>query len=106
MVQPSDKKTYYISVQAQTMLEEQGAAAYEFEIRATEQDVARLAELFEDQMENEHETAERAVIPGIPYHQDAENDAYDATLKDIYHAIYELGTPETRRHIDSMGILH
>ncbi len=105
MSETAVKKTYYVSVQAQTILEEQGAAAYEFEIEATENDVSRLIELFEDQMEYEHETAERAVVPAIPYHKDTENDRYDATLKEIYRAIYDLGTPDTRSHIKSMGVL-
>ena len=106
MNETAPKKTYYVSVQAQTVLEEQGAAAYEFEIEATEDEVTKLVELFEDQMENEHDTHERAMIPAMPYHYDKENDLYDANLKEIYRAIYEMGTPETRKHIENMGMPH
>jgi hypothetical protein len=100
------KKTYYVSVQAQTVFENQGDSAYEFEIQADEQQISRLVELFENQLENEQDTAQRAIVPGMPYHRDVENDRYDATLKEIYKAIYSMGTEETRKHIQSMGILN
>jgi hypothetical protein len=100
------RKTYYVSVQAQTVFENQGDSSYEFEIQADEKDLTRLVELFENQMENEHDTAQRAIVPGVPYHRDVENDRYDATLKDIYKAIHSMGTEATRKHIQSMGILN
>jgi hypothetical protein len=45
------------------------------------------------------------MTPAIPYHQDVQNDAYDASLRQVYRLIHELGTPETRAHIESMGVL-
>ncbi|MBO8164558.1 MAG: hypothetical protein H0Z34_12665 [Brevibacillus sp.] len=98
-----DKRRYYVSVQAGTILENQGDAAYEFEIEATEDDVKTLRALFEERYENELDTFFRAHIPGVPYHFDTENDQYDESLRKIYSALYQLGTEETKNQIKSMG---
>jgi hypothetical protein len=100
-----EKKTYYVSVQAGTVLENEGDAAFEFEISATPEEVDKLAEMFESAMEADHDAFWRAHTLAIPYHHDDENDTYDDSLKMIYQTIYELGTPETKRHIESMNVL-
>lgn len=100
-----EKSTYYVSVQAGTILQDQGAAAYEFEIEATSKEVDKLQELMEMMRDAEGDTFARAPIPGIPYHLDEANDIYDHSLKDIYKAVYELGTEETRQHIKGIGII-
>lgn len=100
-----EKIKYYVSVQAKSILSEQGAAAYELEILATEREVAQLQELFDYEEEAENATFFRGMAPGVPYHVDDENDAYDDSLVEIYKKIYELGTVETRSHIEGMNIL-
>ena len=99
------KTKYYISVQAGSILEEQGAASYEFEIEATEDEISQLQEMFDDRMDAEDASFMRAPTPAIPYHYDRENDAYDYFNKKIYSMLYDLGTEETKKHIASMGIL-
>jgi hypothetical protein len=101
-----EKTKYYVSVQAQSILSEQGAAAYELVILATDREVAQLQELFDNEEEAENATFFRGMAPGIPYHIDNENDVYDYYLIEIYKKIYELGTPETRSHIEGMNILN
>lgn len=100
-----DKKRYYVSVQANTVLEQQGDAAYEFEIDATDKELMKLQELFENKEDVEDETFLRAPIPAFPYHQDGENDAYDENIRSVYRLLHQLGTAETKQHIDQMGIL-
>jgi len=99
-----EKKTYYVSVQAGTVLPNEGDAAFEFEIQATEEEVEQLIELFNSKRETEEDTFIRAPVPAIPYHQDEENDNYDAVLKQIYDKIYELGTEETKAAIAAMNL--
>jgi hypothetical protein len=99
------KKRYYVSVSAGTVMENQGDAAYELEIEATEQDVLALQELFEQKNATDFDTFFRAHIPAVPYHYDRENDDYDAHLKKIYSLMYRVGTDETREHIKSMGLI-
>lgn len=100
-----DKKTYYVSVQAETIMENQGDSAYEFEIKATDREIGLLQEMFEMKEDTDNLSAIRAHIPYVQYHDDPENDSYDEWLQAIYRKLYELGTPETKQHIESMGIL-
>ncbi|TDF92803.1 hypothetical protein [Paenibacillus piri] len=99
-----DKRTYYISVQARTIMVNQGDAAYEFEIEATQEDIDKLQDLFEMMNEYDEGTFIRSHVPGVPYHHDSDNDAYDDTLKEIYSMIGRLGTKETSDHIAKMDI--
>lgn len=101
-----EKKTYYVSVQAGTALENQGGAAFEFEIEATPQEIDALQQLFEELDDAANDTFVRGMIPGIPYHQDPENQFYDDALQNVYRLLHELGKPETRAHIEQMGVLN
>ncbi|MEX1028834.1 MAG: hypothetical protein WDZ91_02170 [Paenibacillaceae bacterium] len=101
-----EKIKYYVSVQAHSILADQGAAAYELVILATDREVAQLQELFDNEGNTEDATFVRGMTPGIPYHMDDVNDTYDYYMIEIYKKIYELGTTETRSHIESMNILN
>ncbi len=100
-----EKKKYYVSVQAESILEDQAAAAYELEIEATEKEVSQLQELFDKKGTEDNYSYLRAHLPTFSYHQDKENDAFDYYLKEIYQKLYDLGTEETKRHIEGMGVL-
>lgn len=100
------KKTYYISVQADSILLNKGDAAFEFEIEATEKEVVELQELFDGKEQSDNYAFGRAHVPWKPYHEDESNDVYDKYLLEIYRTIHRLGTPETKRHIERMNILH
>jgi formiminotetrahydrofolate cyclodeaminase len=100
-----NKKRYYVSVQSDTVMHNQGDAAYEFEIDATEEEIARLQELFEDKSDDDNRAFLRAHAVAIPYHIDRENDDYDRDLTEIYRMLHKLGTEETKRHIARMGVL-
>jgi len=100
-----DKRTYYVSVGAGQVLEDKEAAAYELEIRATEEEAGRLRELF-----GELSSADEAAMFHFPRQLttkslDEMNRQYDRKLQEIYQWIHRLGTEETKRHIESMRIL-
>lgn len=100
-----ERKTYYVSVQAGSVLEDPEAAAFELEISANEEELNRLQELFEE-LSSEDE-AEMAHFTSHPYGTtpvERINSAYDGFIEGIYKLLYELGTPETKRHIASMGL--
>jgi hypothetical protein len=99
-----DKRRYYVSVQAGTVLAGQGDSGYEFEIDATVEQVDQLQRQFEQLSERSEAAMFRATAVTIPYHHDAENHAYDDSLIDIYKALHKLGTEETKRHIEKMGV--
>lgn len=101
-----DKKTYYISVQAGSILENKGDAVFEFEIQATEEEISRLQELFDGKEEADNYAYGRSYVPWMEYHNDRPNDVYDFYLKEVYGLIHSLGTSDTKRHIESMNVLN
>jgi hypothetical protein len=101
----SDRKTYYVAVGAGQILEDPEAASFEFEIRANEEELNKLQEMFEETSSSD----EAAVFQfsGLPTVSDApDNTVFDALIKDIYHLLHQLGTDDTKHHIEAMNILH
>lgn len=101
-----EKRTYYVAVGSGDILEEKGAASFEFEIEATPEEIRELETLFEEREREDLAAFVRAHIPIMLYHKDGPNDDYDEDLREIYRKIYELGTPETKRHMEQLGILN
>ncbi|MBP1989204.1 hypothetical protein [Paenibacillus eucommiae] len=99
-----DKKSYYIAVGASGIMESQGDAAYEFEIVATEEDILKLRELFEEREDADQEGYVHAHVPWM-YTYDGPNDKNDYYLSQVYGMLHELGTEETRKHIEKMNVL-
>ncbi|MFB6367491.1 hypothetical protein ACFCP7_26285 [Paenibacillus elgii] len=98
-----EKKTYYIAVGSGEVQEpEEATGNFEFEIQATEEEVDKLQDMFEELAMNEEDTAMRATIPYREYRPDKESDG---NLTEIYRMLHELGTPDTRRHIEAMNVL-
>jgi hypothetical protein len=101
-----DKKRYYVAVGSSEILEPEDANGnFEFEIIASEEEVDQLQALFEESEDAHDATAFRAHIPYRLYHNDKENDAADYYLAQIYSKLHQLGTNETKAHIESMNIL-
>jgi len=101
----STKKTYYVSVQSETVMEHQGDASYEFEIEATPEEVHQLFELFESEDEADFANYVRSHHPEILKDELISNAPIDNYLTEVYRLLYKLGTPETRAHIQSMNVL-
>lgn len=100
-----EKKTYYVSVGAGQVLLDKEAAPFELVIRANEEELNKLQELFEETSSADEAAA--LTFSGSPTVSDPVEDAtYDGLMRDIYRLLHELGTDETKRHIESMGILH
>lgn len=100
-----DKKRYYISVETGEILEDPTVSTYQFIIEANEAEIHRLEELFDSTHEKEINTFVRAMAPAIAYHDDPQNHDYDQSLMQIYRMIHQLGTEETKKHIETMGVL-
>jgi hypothetical protein len=99
------KNKYFVSVQARTILPNEGDAAYELEIEATPEQAGQLNELFELMEEEDNDTYLRLHNPAVVYQSDNVTEPFSQSLQDVYRKIYELGTPETRSHIKSMHII-
>ncbi|WJH34491.1 hypothetical protein N6H14_32605 [Paenibacillus sp. CC-CFT747] len=100
-----DKRTYYVAVGPGDIIADKGAMEYNFEIEATDDELDKLQELFEDTDEAETRNAHWAMLPFSDKGHDEQNDLYDHNLEELYRMLHELGTPETKAHIESMKIL-
>lgn len=101
-----EKKTYYIAVGPGEVMENKGDASYDLEIVATEEDIDRLQELFEEADNSDQSSYIRSHVPWKEYHFDKPNDDYDYYLHEVYRMLYDLGTEQTKHHIVKMNILN
>ena len=100
------RKHYYVAVGGGQILEDPEAAAYELEILANEHELGRLRELFEElEIWDGAQTFHFAGTPYTEFSTDRINLGYELLLKRVYEQLHELGTEETKRHIQSMRIL-
>lgn len=97
------RQPYYVSVQAGTVHPDRAGSSHEFEIRATAREAYDLQCWMDQRSTLDGINWVRAMTPGIPYHQDTENDQLDAHLTTTYQKIAQLGTPETKQHLARMG---
>jgi len=100
-----EKRRYYVSVQAKTVMESQGDSAYEFEIEATPEELRRLYELFAVTTEADLEQYYRVHTGETIVDGRIEEDFVDRHLTEVYRLLEKLGTPETKAHIRSMNVL-
>ncbi|WP_258171340.1 hypothetical protein [Paenibacillus sp. R14(2021)] len=99
------RKTYYVSVQAGSILEDPTVTAYELVITANEEELSRLQELMEELSSmDEAQTIHFAKTPYSPASDHEINAGVDGLLVDIYRLLYELGTDETKHHVATMGL--
>jgi hypothetical protein len=99
-----DKKKYYISVGPGEVMENQGDASYEFEVKATEEDIDRLQELFEEKENADQSSYVHGILPFI-HTYDGPNKDHDYYLLEVYRMIHKLGTEETKTLIEQMKVL-
>ncbi len=101
----SMRKPYYVSVGAGQILEDPTAAAYELAIQANEEELNKLQELFEELASMEE--AEAIHFLKHPFanvsRERMTEESWGLTTQ-IYKLLHELGTDETKAHIDSMHI--
>ena len=100
-----DKRVYYVDLNSGDVLENPIESSPSFRIKANYEELNQLKKCFNELYSADLETFERAHIPYLEYHHDPENHHYDASLKKIYAAIYELGDEEAKRSIEQIGIL-
>lgn len=101
-----EKQTYYISVGSRGISQIKTATPFELEIEATEDEIRALRGIFDQMYTADVMGFLRAHVPFWEYHNDKENDMMDRDLMNVYQMLYDLGKPETKQHIESMGILN
>jgi rubrerythrin len=100
-----DKKTYYVTVQYGEIMEDPTAFNYDFVINASEEELDQLQELFENTADAELATYTHSYALSLSTYYNEENTTYDNSLREIYKKLHELGTTETKEHIEKMNII-
>jgi hypothetical protein len=106
-----NKKTYYVTVEIGPRSGEirdhleVNDVNYDFEIKATPDEIDRLERLFREAEEEDFTTFVKAHTPFLD-NESEDNVKEDDTLRKIYRMIYQLGTEETKRRMDESGMIH
>ncbi|MFN2747521.1 MULTISPECIES: hypothetical protein [Bacillus] len=99
-----EKRTYFVSVQDGMISQSSDASPWEFEIKATDDDIIILREYFDQMHSEDWVNFFRSHVPAVEYHYDSSNDKLDELRKDIYSMLYRLGTEETKTFISENGL--
>ncbi|MCH5585392.1 hydrolase [Shimazuella sp. AN120528] len=100
------KQTYYVTVDG-TIHSEQllDDAPYDFEIQATDQEIKDLQDLFQQTYNKEWDTFVQSHMPFQTEDRQKASTDVDENVREIYSTIYQLGTEETKKSIESLGLL-
>lgn len=101
-----NRKTYYVNVQSQQLYEQSDIAPYHLVITANSREYERILEQFVELEDSD----EWSLEPMIKMQDDSLelntiNAEHDYRLKQLYKQLYNLGTEETKKHIEQMRIL-
>lgn len=96
-----EKNTYYVSLQGRSLLEEQGAAPYEWVIRATPEEADMISHMLEQIDEKETSSFIAYTFPWPDTPEEDVNANYQSNVNELYRQIYRLGTEETREQLRS-----
>ncbi len=100
-----EKRKYYVGVASGQITQQPETTEWEFEIEATDEQIARLRELFDMANRQNFDVAYAVLHPlsGSKVEHDYKN--YDHTLQEIYRMIYELGNEKARQHITQHNLI-
>ncbi|GAA0136806.1 hypothetical protein YSY43_36470 [Paenibacillus sp. YSY-4.3] len=96
-------KRYYVSIPGRSVLEEQGATAYEWTIEASSEEAINLRYMLERIGEKEDSSFVAYMFPWPDTPEDETNSGFQSQIDKVYREIYRLGTEETRRQLDRSG---
>lgn len=103
------KKKYYVALNSGEImgeiLQQPTDSSYAFEIEATESEVRQLNSLLGSLTTGDMQTFWNAHIPFLYYNESGKNEGYDQTYNQIYEMVYQLGTPDTKKQIEQLGLL-
>jgi len=106
-----EKKTYYVTLDIGTHtgeireFEEKNDQVFDYEIQATDEEIKRLEDLFDQLGENDQKTFFIAHIPFLN-NERKENVMEDQKIQEVYRMIYSLGTEQTKRKMEEARLVH
>lgn len=100
----TQKKLYYVSISGKR-IEPEPSINDQLTVVGTDDEMNALQQKLDQIQRDDEITQFRAPIPYKSSDHDKATDKFNEDLIKVYHAIYELGTDETRAHIRQMNIL-
>ncbi|GIP22461.1 hypothetical protein [Paenibacillus sp. J22TS3] len=100
------KKTFYVSVQGRSVLEDPKAASYEWVIEAEPEEAEELRRRLSSVQEAEEDSFMSYVYPWPDSPEGRVNAAYSDSLNRVYREIYRLGSPATRNQMEQGRLVH
>ncbi|MFC4321650.1 hydrolase [Litchfieldia salsa] len=104
-MEQQQKTTYFVSIANGEISKLKTASPWDYQIEATDDEIIKLREYFDQEYSSDWQGFFRAHVPYIQYHHDPNNDAYDDNMQKVFGLLYELGNEEAREHIKSMGLI-
>jgi DUF438 domain-containing protein len=99
-----DKQRYFVSVSA-NMVGAEPSLTDQLTVLASEEEREHLVRLLNKEQKNNDQTYLRAHIPFKSADHDQATKRFNNSMVEVYRYIYEIGTIETKRHIEYMDIL-
>lgn len=100
------KKTFYVSVQGRSVLEDQEAAAYEWVIEATPEEAEELRRKLSSSAEADEDGFMDFVFPWPDTPEDGVHARYSERINRVFQEIYRLGTSDTRSQMEISNLIH
>lgn len=100
-----EKQKYYVNIGDGEISQIKYHNNAQFTIYASDEEVRRLRQKFDNMHEASFNAYLRAHVPIVPYHNDKPNDDYDHNIAEVYRMLYELGDDATKQHIKQLNIL-
>lgn len=99
------KNKYYVNLATHEVSQIKYANNANFTIEANEDEIALLRAKLDNMHSADMRTFFRAHVPILSYDKDQSNNDYDRGFTEAYQMVHGLGTVETKRHIEEMGVL-
>ncbi|MBW7458068.1 hypothetical protein ACFOLF_05595 [Paenibacillus sepulcri] len=97
-------QTYYVSITSGT-IETELTGTDQLTVQASEDELAQLQHKLDKEKYTDDITSLRAIIPFKSADHDKSEEQFSEDIRDLYAYIYQIGTLETKKHIESMKIL-
>jgi hypothetical protein len=100
-----EKATYYVTVDGSINMEQNlDDAPYDFEVIATDAEIEKLQALYQRAYNQDFATFKVANLPYRTEERMKENKDVDQYVNEIYTTIHRLGSEETRKRIEELGL--
>jgi len=105
--QDTARQTYYVDIQGKQLHLQQGIAAYDLEIVASEAEAGQIEEQFRKLDERDEESAQFMLRFSFRGGENVfeKNGEYEQEMQKLFQLLHQYGTEATKRHIESMNIL-